>query len=233
MYKLPLIIWMMLLAYTAESQSTPFDILKYVDQLPPIAASASDAYQQSYPKGKRTPYQQYEAVLDAQINELTDLSKHQSGLLSYLSGRSDRESRIYDFGKMVKAEDLELKKKQEEQIHVFFNYIDDYNRATSWTIDSIRKNEENYGVQAAKMVRVYQQAAPVFVKKLRLLTKEMNDLLNKKGYNTILNNQVQTHKYYIQLLEVRGLLLDRIRQVCRMIGGSSDYVAVIQAEALK
>jgi len=231
LYKLPLIICMLLMAYTGKCQST-FEILKYVDQLPPVAISANEAWQQFYPKGKRTPYQQYEAVLEAQINALTDQSKHQSLLLSMLSGRYDVESRRIDFTKIVIAEDPELKKKQEEQNRVFFNVVDDYGRLTAG-IDSIRNLGEGYGVQAEKMLRVYQQAAPVFVKKLQLFIKEMNDLMNKKGYNTVLDNQVQTHKYYIQLLEVRGLLLDRIKQANRMIGGSMGYVAALQAEVMK
>ena len=231
LYKLPLIICLMLLVYTGKSQST-FDILKYVDQLPPVAANAKEAWQQFYPKGKRTPYQQYEAVLDAQINALTDESKHQSGLLSMLSGRYDLEGRRYDFSKIVIAEDPELKNKQTEQSRVFFNVVDDYGRMTA-AIDSIRKQEEGYGVQAEKMIRVYLRAVPEFIKEFKQFIKEMNDLMNKKGYNAILDKQVQTHKYYIQLQEVRGLLLDRIKQVNRMIGGSVGYVAALQAEVMK
>ncbi len=127
---------------------------------------------------------------------------------------------------------LELKKKQGEQSRVFFNVVDDCGRLTSG-IDSILKLGEGYGEQAEKMLRVYQQAAPVFIKKLKLFIKEMNDLMNKKGYNTVLDNQENTHKYYIQLLEVRGLLLDRIKQANRMIGGSVGYVATLQAEVVK
>jgi len=232
LYKLPLIACLLLLVFTGKSQSA-FDIFKYVDQVPPVAANANEAWQQFYPKGKRTPFQQYEALLDAQINTLTDKSNHQSGLLSMLSGRYEVEGRRVDFTKIVIAEDVELKNKQVEQSRVFMDIVRDYSGATSWTIDSIRKNEENYGVQAEKMIRVYQQAAPVLIKKLRQQIKEMNELLNKKGYNAILDNQVQTHKFYIQLLEVRGLLLDRIKQVNRMIGGSVGYVAALQAEVMK
>ncbi|OQP54494.1 hypothetical protein A4H97_21185 [Niastella yeongjuensis] len=231
LYKLPLLVCLMSIAYTAKCQSA-FDIFKYVDQLPPVTGNVNEAWQQCYPKGKHTPYQQYEAVLDAQINALADRSNHQSLLLSMLSGRYEMEGRRVDFTKIVIAEDPELKKKQTEQSRVFFNIVDDYGRLTSG-IDSIRKLEEDYGVQAEKMLRIYQQAVPVFVKKLRLFIKEMNDLMNKKGYNTVLDNQVQTHKYYVQLLEVRGLLLDRIRHANRLIGSSVGYVALMQAESMK
>jgi hypothetical protein len=233
LYKLPLLICLLLVFYTGKSQSTEFDIVKYVEQMPLVAGSANEAYQQFYPKGKHSVYQQFEATLQAQINALADESKHQSYLLSMLAGRIDQESRQYNFTKVVIAEDPELKKKRQEQIGVFFNIVDYYSRMTSWTIDSIRKKEESYAVQAEKMIGVYQQVAPVVVKKLKVLIKEMNDLMNKKGYNAVLNNKVTTHKYYIQLLEVRGLLLDRIKQINRMIDGSCGYVAVIQAEAMK
>src|SRR5689334_6317227 len=102
LYKLPLIICLMCMAYTGKCQST-FDILKYVDQLPPVAANATEAWQQFYPKGKRTPYQQFEASLDAQINALADQSKHQSLLLSMLSGRYEVEAKRIDFTKVVVA----------------------------------------------------------------------------------------------------------------------------------
>ncbi len=110
LYKLPLIICLTCMAYTGKCQSA-FEILKYVDQLPPVAANVNEAWQQFYPKGKRTPYQQYEAVLDAQINALADKSNHQSLLLSMLSGRYEVEGRRTDFTKIVIAEDAGVEEK--------------------------------------------------------------------------------------------------------------------------
>jgi hypothetical protein len=233
LYKLSLIVCLVLIVYTGKSQSAEFDIVKYVDQIPPMAASTNEAYQQFYPKGKRSVYQQYEAVIQAQINALADESKHQSLLLSMLAERYELEGRRYDFTKVIIAEEPALKQKQKENTGDFFNLVDYYGRISGHPIDSIRKKEEPYGIQAEKMLQVYQQTVPVMIKQLKQLISEMNDFMNKKGYNTILNNKVQTHKYYIQLLEVRGLMLDRIKRINRIIDGSCRYVAIMQEEAMK
>lgn len=227
--KIPLSVCLLLFFTAGNAQQAGFNILQYIDQLPPMAATVSEAYQQFYPKGKRSVYKQYEATLQAQINALADESKHQSALLSMLAERFETEQKQYNFMKVVIAEDPELKQKRTELSRIFLDEVSYYGRISDRPIDSIRQIGEPYAVQAEKMLQVYQWAVPIFIKKVKKLIVEMNELMNRKGYNAVLNNKVQTHKYYIQLLEVRGLLLDQIKQVNRMIDGSCGYVAAVKA----
>ena len=227
--KIPVVVCLLLFFTTGNAQQPGFNIQQYLDQIPAVPASVNEAYRQFYPKGTRSVYKQYEATLQAQLEALADESKHRSGMLLILSGRYDREGRRIDFSKIVNAEDPGLTKKQTELCRVFLNEVDYFGRIANDPIDSIRQKGEAYAVQAEKMLRIYQQAVPVFIKRVSRLNNEMNELMNRKGYNKVLDNKVQTHKYYIQLLEVRAMMLDRIKQVNQIIDGACMYVAQMKA----
>ncbi|OQP61770.1 hypothetical protein A3860_31400 [Niastella vici] len=216
----------LLLFYISNAQSPAFDIMQLMEKQPPVSATVTEAYGQFYPKGKKSVYQQYESSVQAQINLLADESQHQSAVLSMLAGRFDQERKRYDdFIKVVIAEEPELKKKQQAATTDYFYELDNFQRVINNALDSIVKSETDYGIQAEKILKAYQRILPGFVKKAKGVIGGMNEYLNKKGYNAVLNKQDKTHKYYIQLLEVRGLWLEKIREINKLTESGAKYAA--------
>lgn len=54
----------------------------------------------------------------------------------------------------------------------------------------------------------------------------LNDTMTKKGYNAVLDKHDNKHPYYMQLLEMRGTMLDRVLKVLDQINSGNQAAAM-------
>jgi hypothetical protein len=219
-----LIVFLIMLIPAGKAQT---DIATYIDRLPTVAANVHEAWQQFYPKGKKTVYQQADDLIMAQINALANESNHKSRLLSMLAERYDNEGQRIDFSKVTINKDKELDNKLKEANEVYFYELDNFQRAVGLVLDSVRNKNEPAMIRAQHELEIMQKHLPVFIKKLRRLISQVTTYMDKKGYHAVLVNHQAGHPYYIQLLEVRGLLLSRLRDLNKMAEGASQMAATI------
>jgi hypothetical protein len=219
-----LIVFLIVLMPSGRSQT---DIASCIDQLPAVAANVDEAYQQFFPKGKKTVYQLADDLIMAQINVLANESNHKSRLLSMLTGRYDNEDQRIDFSKVIINKDKELDNKLKEANQAYFYELDNFQRAVGNAVDSVRNKNEPAMIRAGHELRIMQKHLPAFIKKVHRLINQVTTYRDKKGYNLALVNHQAGHPYYIQLLEVRGLLLSRLRDLNKMAEGASQMAAMI------
>lgn len=221
------ILFLLLMAGVCKAQSGS-PVLAYFDKMPAVAANADEAYTMYFPKGKHPATEQYEGEIQEQVNLLVERSGHKSGLLSSLSKKYERDNEKYDFSKIQIARDKQL----EEKIHYintdFFSIIDSYNRSVNARLDSLRKKENSTILNAEKELQVQREELIQLIKKERVVITRMNDILISRGYNAVLDKGDASHPYYIQLLEIRGLMFDRMLKLNQMVHGANFGAATLR-----
>lgn len=205
---------------TASTIDTSFSSL--FDRLPKLASTVEEA-KQVY-SSKSTPTSAYEKEIKQQIDILLKASNHQSSLLSMLAGKFEEERKRYNFIKVEITRDASLEVVQKDASANMFNALDYYLRNIHWGTDSAFK--ESTGDALSKwLLRIYQQELPVLSKKIKKLLMDIDKTMAVKGYNKVLATQNDKHKYYIHILETKGLMLDWLLRINQQVDVANKMAA--------
>lgn len=209
----------------AKAQSKSDTTIKnLIAGLPSFASSIDDAYNLYFPKNKITPCKQYKVLLQAEMDKLANASDHKSRLLSMIAGRFEEERKRFDFSKVIINEDRKLKDAVDEMNISFFRVQDDFLRAIGNRLDSVYKRA--IGLEIARnQLAIYREEMPGFIYKVKNVLLQLDRFMNDKGYNKVISEKSSSHPYYIQILEARGVMLDRISMLLTQIDGVQATVA--------
>lgn len=168
------------------------EIVQYIDKLPVKTAASIETKNKHMLSGKR------EEELQEQIDVLVEKSGHKSRTLSMLSKKYDYENDRYDFSKIIIKKDKDLDNKMQDINSIFFYEWDNYRRNAGVDPDSARKY------------------FPVLVQKVKKQLQQLVEYMEKRKYNSVVENGETSHPYYLQLLEIRGIMLDRVIKLNRL-----------------
>ena len=212
---------------TAKAQVTMkgAEIHNFLERMPTLPVTVDEAYKTIYPKTNKPPYQQYSDTLKAAINTLAIEAAGKSYLLMTMADRVGQDDRKFDRIHNQLPRDKDLENRMRDINNSFFSEADKLGRTLGNAYDSI--NKLNYPAidRAALQLELYRKEIPHYIKKVKQILVETNAYMNKRGYNAMLDNHETTNKYYIQLLEVRGLMYDRIQKVLQQLTATWIYSA--------
>lgn len=196
-----------------------------LDKMPPLPATVEEAYKALYPKTKKPPYQAYSDSLNAAIKALAIEAAGKSYLLMAMADRLQQDNRKFDRIHNELPTDKELENKMRDINSSYFREADNLSRALGNALDSIIKL--NYAAidRTSLQLEIYRKQIALHIRKVKQLLNETNTYMNKRGYNAVLDNHDTSHKYYIQLLEVRGLMYDRIEKTLQQVTATWTYSA--------
>jgi hypothetical protein len=209
----------------AAQQTAPVDtaLFSLFDRLPKVGTSPDEIWKVYFPKAKTTPTMIFEKELQQQLNILEKESAGKSRLLAMLAGTYENRSSTKDYSKEKYDKDPQLDKALTECNSNFFGELDKYLRIVNAGIDSSFKHATTAG-RAPSILGVYNNALPGFTSKVRKELMTLQALMMRKGYSKELAKGNAAFKYYVQLLEVRGLMLDRILQLNRQVASANNMI---------
>lgn len=164
-------------------------IIQYIDKLPVNPAVAIEA------NDKRILAMKRQEELQSQIDVLVERAGHKSRILSMLSKKYDYESDRYDFSKIIIKKDKELDERMQEVNTAFFYEWDTYTRNAGTDPDSARKY------------------FPVLAGKVKQQLQELVIYMDKRNLDAVVDNSEASNPYYQQLLEIRGIMIDRVMKL--------------------
>lgn len=216
-----------LFATTGHAQITMkgSEIPGFLDKMPPLPASVDEAYKALYPKTKKPPYQAYSDSLKAVIKALALEAAGKSYLLMAMTDRFQQDGRRFDRIHNELPTDKELENKMRDINSSYFREADNLSHALGNALDSIIKLNYPAIDRTSIQLDVYRKQIAIHIKKVKQLLNETNTYMNKRGYNAVLDNHDTSNKYYIQLLEVRGLMYDRIEKTLQQVTATWTYSA--------
>jgi hypothetical protein len=217
-----LLVVLTLAGFAQSPKTKDTTIQNYFNRLPSMVSSIEEAYAVYFPKNKVTPCKQYKTILQADIDKLADAANHNSRLLSMISGRYDRESITVDFSKVSTSKDPKLQQAVNEMNASFFRISDDLSRTFSG--DTSLKHLVGLDI-ARKQLEMYRKELPTYIEKVKNILLQLDKLMNEKGYNKVLAEKNTTHPYYIQILEARGVVLDKITMLVNQIDAAQFSAA--------
>jgi hypothetical protein len=178
-----------------------------------------------YPKTKKPPYQSYSDSLKAAIKALALEAAGKSYLLMAMADRLEQDNRKFDRVHIELPTDKALENKMRDINSSYFSEADNLSHALGNTLDSI--NKLNYAAidRTSLQLEIYRKQIALHIRKVKQLLNETNTYMNKRGYNAVLDNHDTSNKYYIQLLEVRGLMYDRIQKTLQQVTATWTYSA--------
>jgi hypothetical protein len=201
------------------------DIPGFLERMPSLPATIDEAYKAMYPKTKKPPYQQYNDTLKAAINALAIEAAGKSHLLMTMADRVQQDDRKFDRIHNQLPSDKDLENRMTDINSSFFREADELKRTLGNAYDSINKLNYNAIDRTALQLELYRKEISLWIRKVKQILVETNTYMNKRGYNAVLDNHETTNKYYIQLLEVRGLMYDRIQKVLQQVTATWVYSA--------
>lgn len=218
---------LVLLFATGNAQSTMkgAEIPGFLERMPALPASVDEAYKAMYPKTKKPPYQPYSDSLNAIIKAMAIEAGGKSYLLMAMSDRFRQDDRKFDRIHNELPTDKELENKMRDLNSSYFREADNLNRALGNVLDSITKLNYQAVDRTALQLEIYRKEIARHIRKVKQILVETNAYMNKRGYNAVLDNHDTSHKYYIQLLEVRGLMYDRIQKTLLQVTATWVYTA--------
>lgn len=201
------------------------DIPAFLDKMPPLPATVDEAYKALYPKTKKPPYQAYSDSLNAIIKAMALEAAGKSYLLMAMADRLEQDNRKFDRIHNELPTDKELENKMHDINSSYFREADNLSHALGNALDSIFKLNYPAIDRTSLQLEVYRKQIALHIKKVKQLLNETNTYMNKRGYNTVLDNHDTSNKYYIQLLEVRALMYDRIQKTLQQVTATWVYTA--------
>lgn len=208
-----------LLVSFAKAQKTKDTTIQgFFNRLPPFVNSIEEAYNIYFPKNKITPCKQYKTVLQAEMDKLADASDHKSMLLSMIAGRFEEERRRFNFMKVTISKNDDLRNAVDEMNIAFFKMQDDFLRSVGNRLDSVYKKAIGFDI-ARGQLKIYREEMPGFIHKVNTLLLQLDKFMNEKGYNKAISDNNSSYPYYIQILEARGVMLERISMLVAQIDG--------------
>ena len=201
------------------------EIPGFLERMPALPASVDEAHKAIYPKTKKPPYQSYSDSLKAVVKTMAIEAAGKSYLLMSMADRVQQDDRKFDRIHNELPTDKELENKIRYFNSSYFREADNLSRALGNVLDSINKLNYPAVDRTALQLEIYRKEIARQIKKVKQLLVETNTYMNKRGFNTILDNHDTSNKYYIQLLEVRGLMYDRIQKVLQQVTATWSYTA--------
>jgi uncharacterized protein YdbL (DUF1318 family) len=175
---------------------------------PPLAKEAKEAYHSYYPTGKVSPQRQYLEGLKKHAALLSRAADHKSRLLSMIAGTYDQEDQQVDFSKVVISKDKELASLVTQANTAFFDAIERASRQSGASMDSAAGLKGM--ALAERQLADARRQLPELVALVQKQWLPVMQLMRRKGYDKVLAEGKTTHPYFIQLLEVKGLILDKL-----------------------
>lgn len=203
------------------------EIPGFLDKMPPLPASVDEAYKALYPKTKKPPYQAYSDSLKAAIKDLALEAAGKSYLLMAMADRLQQDNRKFDRVHIELPTDRELENKMRDINSSYFREAENLTRTLGNALDSLFKLNYPAIDRTSLQLEIYRKQIALHIKKVKQLLNETNTYMNKRGYNAVLDNHDTSNKYYIQLLEVRGLMYDRIQKTLQQVTATWIYSADI------
>jgi hypothetical protein len=148
-----------------------------------------------------------------------------SYLLMTMADRMQQDDRKFDRTHIELPTDKELENKMSNLNSAYFREADNLSRALGNVLDSINRLTYPAIDRTDLQLEIYRKEIARHIRKVKQLLVETNTYMNKRGYNTVLDNHDTANKYYIQLLEVRGLMYDRIQKVLQQVTATWSYSA--------
>jgi hypothetical protein len=203
------------------------EIPGFLDKMPPLPATVDEAYKALYPKTKKPPYQAYSDSLKAAIKDLALEAAGKSYLLMAMADRLQQDNRKFDRVHIELPTDKELENKMRDINSSYFREAENLTRALGNALDSLFKLNYPAIDRTSLQLEIYRKQIALHIRKVKQLLNETNTYMNKRGYNAVLDNHDTSNKYYIQLLEVRGLMYDRIQKTLQQVTATWIYSADI------
>ncbi|MGC4102082.1 hypothetical protein [Ferruginibacter sp.] len=207
-----------------QSNSVDTAFTSYFDRLPGVLTSAEEAWKLYTPKNSKPATKQYEAEIMVQLNILADHSDRKSYILSWYTDRLEKESKQYRHTDAKVQKDPVLEKAVKEAITDYFSMLDNYLRTVNYSIDTLFKKYTGRTL-AEKELQLYQKELPQLYSKTKAIFSKVHQMMRSKGYNTVLQQGNTQHPYYIQLLEARGQLLDKLRELNKQADAANATAA--------
>lgn len=201
------------------------EIPGFLDKMPPLPGSVDEAYKSLYPKNKKPPYQSYSDSLNAAIKALALEAAGKSYLLMAMADRLQQDNRKFDRVHNELPTDKELETKIRDINSSYFREAENLSRTLGNALDSLIKLNYSSIERTSLQLEIYRKPIALHIRKIKQLLNETNAYMNKRGYNAVLDNHDTSNKYYIQLLEVRGLMYDRIQKTLQQVTATWTYAA--------
>jgi hypothetical protein len=201
------------------------EIPAFLERMPALPVTVDEAYNAMYPKTKKPPYQLYNDSLKAAIRSLAIEAGGKSYLLMTMADRVQQDDRKFDRIHNQLPTDKELENKMSNLNSSYFREADNLGRALGNALDSIYRLSYPAIDRTALQLNIYRKEIARHIRKVKQLLVETNTYMNKRGYTIVLDNHDTANKYYIQLLEVRGLMYDRIQKVLQQVTATWAYAA--------
>ncbi|GAB2821646.1 hypothetical protein GCM10027043_23040 [Ferruginibacter profundus] len=141
-----------------------------------------------------------------------------------IADKYSEESSRYDFSKVKIEKDAALEAALTKMNAAFFSEKDNYLGLVNAASDSAYQQLHGQAL-AAQLLSIYRQQLPVWIAGTKEQFIAINNLIISKGYAKVLADNNTSHPYFIQLLELKGLMLDRLLMFSRMVEGANQLVA--------
>ena len=196
----------------------------YFDRLPALPATVEEAHATYYPAGRSTPCSRLQAEIKADVNSLADRSNHQSRLLSMIAGRYEEEDRHVDFTRIRVTREKNLEAQLREEGSSFFNALEDFWKLVGDQLQVALTQRKGMAVGQAEL-DIYRAALPQLTLRVKKSILAVDGYMEKNGFNNILAGSQGGSPYTMQVLEARGLMLDRLMKLVEQIDHALASVA--------
>ena len=218
-----LVIAVILSAYSYVQTGVPVDNLLADFENLTVAHSAADAKKINKNTAPTTLFNQ---KAQAQIKELYNQSQSKSGLLLMMALPDDYATNQIDFSKLNLERDKVLDGKMKDADASFFSDLDTYRRTINNVIDSIYKTPDPSTAPDA-VLNGYNKQISWLQKKTPGFYQDAIKYCLQKKYNDVLVNHNTDHPYYIQLLEMQAVIIDRMIIVSDQVEAANGFAAAL------
>jgi|GEM_PF-5337832 len=218
-----LAIAVILSAYSYVQTGIPVDNLLADFENLSVAHSAADAKKINKNTAATTLFRQ---KAQAQIKELYNQSQSKSGLLLMMALPDEYDRNQIDFTKLNLERDKVLDGKMKDADAMFFHDYDTYQRTINNVIDSIYKTPDP-SAAADAVLNAYNKQLSWLQKRTPDFYQDAIRYCQQKKYNDALANHNTGHPYYIQLLEMQAVIIDRMMMVSGQVEAGNGFAAAL------
>lgn len=184
----------------------------FVDKIPSFSQTSKEAYTQFYKKERTATLYTLLTEIDEAIDALYKRSDRKSRLLSMMAKRFEDDAETTDFTRIKLPHDPELAELVKSSGLEWGRATDDFMRAVH--IAEAENGKKLQGIALAdKNLAAYNARFPMLLSVYKKHLVGITALLNKKQLSR--NNSSAT--FYIQVLETEGLLLERLKNILRIM----------------
>lgn len=169
-----------------------------------------------------SPTTLFKQKAQAQVKELYTQSQSKSRLLLMMALPDEYDRNQIDFNKLNLSRDKVLDDKMKDANTMFFYYLDNTRRAVNRVIDSIYTSP-NPSNGADAVLAEYNRQTTMLKKQTLAVYQDPIKYCQQKKYNEVLTNRSANHSYYIQLLEMQAIIIDRMLVVSAQVEAGNSY----------